>query len=142
MARASALEVLRLQQAEKTLDERIFDEVVQETMPGEFRDKIRQTLLDYSHTWRQTKLGECKILTHRLETGGAPPIAHKPRRLAIIEDLVRAVGGSSWFSTIDMKSGFHQILIDEEIVLDAFASNGPDKVAAVGRQTLLLEVKH
>ena len=50
-------------------------------LPAEARINIQRILEQHSAAWKDPKLGQCKAIVHRIDTGIAPPIAARPRRL-------------------------------------------------------------
>ncbi|PIK34749.1 hypothetical protein BSL78_28428 [Apostichopus japonicus] len=70
-----------------------------------------------------SQLGRTNIVKHRINTGDNPPIkqrqeesqfTNKQLRTKRIEDSLDSLGGSRWFSTLDLASGYWQVEVKEE----------------------------
>ncbi|EZG44015.1 RNA-directed DNA polymerase [Gregarina niphandrodes] len=69
-----------LQEAEETFTIEQIRERINPELSAVQKEDIANMLLHYDKTWRLTKLGQCQLLEHAIDTGDHPPVKQGMRR--------------------------------------------------------------
>lgn len=59
--------------------------IIGEDLTGQQPEKLQQILQRYHKTWKEPKLGQCKVLPFKIDTGDAKPRASPPRAISLIK---------------------------------------------------------